>query len=262
MVPEPDLTRYADFLAFLDAQHAADPDLRAAWLGGSAATGGYDDHSDLDVEVLCAPGTYLEVYERILAGTRDRFSPAGVWELPASTYADGRQFFAALDPSPGRLDTPTRIVDVVVWDSTDEHRRVDVRRHGNPLVRFDPDRLVVLEHDDARAMRTTMEDTLDQVGQRRLVAEWLVNRAIARNHLPEAVALYLRLGLTPVVQLLRARHCPERHDYGLRYLHTDLPPADVTRIEGLLPGVERLRALSEECFAWQDELLQPDSSAV
>jgi hypothetical protein len=81
-------------------------------------------------------------------------------------------------------------------------------------------------------------------------------------HLPEAVSLYLRFALTPVVQLLRARDCPERHDYGLRYLHTDLLPEDAARIDQLLPGVERLREISAECFAWQDELLHTDSSAV
>jgi hypothetical protein len=57
------------------------------------------------------------------------------------------------------------------------------------------------------------------------------------------------------VQLLRARDCPERHDYGLRYLHTDLRPAYAERVDALLPGVERLRELSAACFAWQDELL-------
>ena len=98
-------------------------------------------------------------------------------------------------------------------------------------------------------------ETVDQIRQRRLVAEWLVNRAIARNHLPEAVSLYLRFALLPVVQLLRARDCPARHDYLFRYLHTDIDPEDAARVDALLPGVERLRELSAECFAWQDELL-------
>ena len=127
-----DLSRYADFLAFLDEQHAADPDLRAAWVGGSAATGGYDEWSDLDVEVLCAPGTYLDVYRRLLAAIRERFAPPDVWELLESTYLDGRQCFVTLDPSPGALAAPTRLVDVVVWETTDEHRHRDVRRHGSP----------------------------------------------------------------------------------------------------------------------------------
>ncbi len=258
----PDLTRYADFLAFVDDQHAADPDLRAAWIGGSAATGGYDEWSDLDVEILCTPGTYVAVYDRLLAAIRARFTPTSVWELPESTYPDGRQCFVTLDPAPGRLEGPTRIVDFVVWETTDEHRHRDVRRHGSPLVRFDPDGLIVERHDDQPARVRAIEESVDQVRQQRLVAEWLVNRAIARGQLPEAVSLYLRFALIPTVYLLRVRDCPARHNFGLRYLHTDIDPGDAARVEALLPGVERLRELSDECFAWQDELLNTDSSAV
>ena len=251
-----DLERYADLLAFLDEQHAADPDLRAAWVGGSAATGGYDDHSDLDINVLAAPGTFTEVYGRLARSLTTRFSPTSLWELPGSTYPDGRQLFATFEADPGALDGPTRLLDVVVYEPTDEHRHVDVRRHGTPLVRFDPDGLIVVRHDDESELHRGAEQTIDQIRQRRLVAEWLVNRAIARSHLPEAVSLYLRFALLPVVQLLRARDCPARHDYQFRYLHTDLHPEDAARVDTLLPGVERLRELSAACFAWQDELLR------
>ncbi len=250
-----DLRRYDDVLAWLDEQHAADPRLRCAWIGGSAATGGWDEHSDLDVEALTTPGDSAAVYERLLAGLRSAFAPTSVWELPEATYQDGRQCFVTFDPTPGDLTTPTRILDLVVWEPTEEHRHHDVWRHGSPLVRFDPDGLLVLRPDDEAALRTGAAETVEQIRHRRLVGEWLVNRATERGQLPEAVSLYLRFALTPVVQLLRARDCPARHDYGLRYLHTDLRPDDAARIDTLLPGVERLRDLSAECFAWQDGLL-------
>ena len=251
----PDLSRYDDLLAWLDDQHCADPDLRAAWIGGSAATGGWDEYSDIDIETLAAPGKHGEVYARLVAGLQQRFEPASVWQLPESTYADGRQCFVAFDARPGDLSSPTRILDLVVWEPTDEHRYRDVRRHGSPIVLFDPDGLVVERDDDEEARVRAVEERVGQVRQQRLVGEWLVNRGIARGQLPEAVALYLRFALIPLVYLLRVRDCPARHDFGLRYLHTDLAPADAARIDTLLPGVERLRELSRECFAWQDELL-------
>jgi hypothetical protein len=104
-------------------------------------------------------------------------------------------------------------------------------------------------------MARAIEATVGQIRQQRALGEWLVNRAIARGQLPEAVTLYLRFALNPVVYLLRVRDCPARHNFGLRYLHTDLAPQDAARVDTLLPGVERLRELSAECFAWQDELL-------
>jgi hypothetical protein len=251
----PDLSRYADILTWIDDLAERDADLVCCWIGGSAVTGGYDEHSDLDINVLAAPKTFARVFDDLVASLTSRFAVTSLWRLPDETYADGRQLFATFDGSPGALDRPTRLLDVVVYEATDEHRHIDVRRHGTPLVRFDPDGLIVLRDDDEAGLRRGAEHTVDQIRQRRLVAEWLVNRAVARNHLPEAVSLYLRFALLPVVQLLRARDCPERHDYLFRYLHTDLKPGDAARVDALLPGVDRLRELSAECFAWQDELL-------
>ena len=52
------------------------------------------------------------------------------------------------------------------------------------------------------------------------------------------------------------RDCYARHNFGLSYLETDIAPGDDAREDALLPGVERLRELSAECFAWQVELLR------
>ena len=49
-------------------------------------------------------------------------------------------------------------------------------------------------------------------------------------------------------------HCPARHDFGLRYLDTDLPPGYAERVEALLAR-RRPAARADAAFAWQDELL-------
>jgi hypothetical protein len=79
--------------------------------------------------------------------------------------------------------------------------------------------------------------------------------AVRRGQLPEAVQLYLGFGLSPLVRLLRIEHCPWRHDFGLRYLHEDLPADVANRVTSLLPGNGDLAELSAGCFAWTDELL-------
>ena len=92
---------------------------------------------------------------------------------------------------------------------------------------------------------------------RRASTEWLVNRAVRRGQLPEAVSLYLTFALGGLVRLLRIEHCPWRHDFGLRYLHTDLPADVAARVDALVPGPDNgdLAELSAACFAWTDELL-------
>jgi hypothetical protein len=71
------------------------------------------------------------------------------------------------------------------------------------------------------------------------------------------LAFYTRFALEPTVRLVRIRHTPARHDFGLRYLDADLPAPVAGRVEALLPlGTVDLAALADDCFAWQDELLE------
>lgn len=250
-----DLTRYDDVLDWLRGLSAADPDVVATWVCGSSVTGGYDDWSDLDVELLASPGTFVAVFDRLLSSYRELFAPSSIWHIPESVDPAVRQIISAIDADPGSLSAPTRILDVVVRDCDESSRRVDVVRHGPPLVLHDPGGVVELGPESVSDQERQIADTITQIRQRREVGQWLVNRAVARGQLPEALSLYLRFALTPVVQLLRIRDCPRRHDYGLRYLRTDLSPADAARIDTLLPGTDRLRELSDACFAWQDDLL-------
>jgi hypothetical protein len=258
-----DLSRYAEHIDWLTARCTQDPDIKAAWIGGSAVTGGYDDWSDLDVDVLCTPGTATTVHDRVVARFCADFQVKDRWTLPPDAYPDGAQSFLNLQARPGLLDEPTLLVDVLFVDATDEHTHVDARRHGTPLVLHDPDSVLVLRPDDQDKMSAAIDLAVDQVRQRRVTGEWLVNRAIRRGHWGEALDLHLRFALGPVVRLLRVRHCPWRHDYGLRYLRKDLGDELADRVEALVPGhgPGDLAAMSAACFAWLDELLL-DSSAV
>ena len=252
-----DLSRYADWISWLTARAGSDPDVLAAWVGGSAVTGGWDEWSDLDVDVLCRPGTAPAAYEGWLAAIDADFAPASVWDTPREWRPDGRQCFVCLQPRPGLLAEPTVLVDLVMSDLSDGHRHLDVRRHGTPVVLHDPDGLLVLRDDDADELARAVAVAVDQVRQKRPVSEWLVNRALARGHVAEGLDLYVRHGLSLLVRLLRAEPCPDRHDYGLRDLHDDLPADVADRLEGLVPGHsgEKLHELSGLTFAWIHELL-------
>jgi predicted nucleotidyltransferase len=249
-----DLSRYDDWLVWLRERAAHDPDLRVVFIGGSAVTGGYDDHSDLDVEVLATPGEAVTTYRRLLDAALRDFEVFAVWELPEATWPDGRQAFLNLTRDAGDLSVPTRIIDLHVSDLADHHRVVDPRRHGEPLVVHDPEGLVELGPDDEEAMERERIEAVSQIAARRPTAAWLVNRAIARGQLAEAVAFHLQFAVNPLVRLLRIVHCPARHDFGLRYLDTDLPDGYAARVEALLPGPD-LAERAEAAFAWQDALL-------
>ena len=251
----PDLSRYDDVLDLVRAHAAATPALRLATVGGSAATGRFDQHSDLDLE-LWAEGDHVAAYEALRDLLLDRLTTHHLWERPADTWPDGgRQLFVHLDPDAADLREPTRILDVVVHPLTTGTVVSDPRRHGTALVLHDPDQLLRRKPEPEEPHARARAALREQIAARRATAEWLVNRAIARGEPAEATDLHLRFAVTPLVQLLRMEHCPARHDFGLRYLRTDLPEGMAERVEALLPG-EDLAVRTRAAFAWQDDVLR------
>jgi hypothetical protein len=248
-----DLSRYDDCLRLLTALPDRVPTLQVVVVNGSAVTGSWDEHSDLDVEAWCS-GDAATTYDAVLALVRQELPVDHVWELPEATWPTGRQCFVHLQPDAADLGRPTRLLDVVV-QTTPDRLTMDTRRHGVPLVLHDPDGLLVLEDDDEAEMEAQRQQAVAQTSARRQTAAWLVERAIARGDLVEATALHLRFAVEPLVRLLRIRHCPARHDFGLRYLRTDLPAGLAERVEAVLPGPD-LAVRTRAAFAWQDEVLR------
>jgi hypothetical protein len=247
-----DLTRYSDWLDFLTALPDRVGDLRVVVVSGSAVTGGHDVHSDLDVQAWC-DGPAQPTYDAVLALVRQEFDVDHVWELPEATWPVARQCFVHLQPDAADLSRPTRLVDLFI-ETLPERLTMDTRRHGTPYVLHDPDGLLVLEDDDEADLESERKLAVEQAAARRQTAAWLVERAIARGDLAEATAFHMRFAIEPLVRLLRIQHCPARYDFGLRYLHKDLPEGMAERVEALLPGPD-LAVRARAAFAWQDEVL-------
>lgn len=247
-----DLGRYDDWLDFLRELPTHCGDVRVVVVSGSAVTGGYDTHSDLDVQVW-SDGPAAETYDVALALVHERFDVDHVWRVAADRWPTAAQGFVHLQPDAADLSRPTRIVDFFV-DRLPERLTIDVRRHGVPMVLHDPAGLLHLEHDDEEPMDAQRRRAVEQAAARRQTGAWLVERAVARGDLVEATWFHMRFAVEPLVMLLRIQHCPARHDFGLRYLRTDLPEGMAERVEALLPGPDLL-ARTRAAFAWQDEVL-------
>ncbi|MBT8484113.1 MAG: nucleotidyltransferase domain-containing protein, partial [Phycisphaerae bacterium] len=61
----------------------------------------------------------------------------------------------------------------------------------------------------------------------------LVEKALNRGHIAEAVHFYHAFSLRPLVEVLRMKHCPDRFDFGARYIDRDLPEEWAERVHRL-----------------------------
>jgi hypothetical protein len=89
-------------------------------------------------------------------------------------------------------------------------------------------------------------------------------KLIERDLPADAMHFYMSLVLRPLVDVLRCLHCPDRHDYGFRYIRHDLPRDAWALVEHLSyvsePGMLAAR-VAEARTAFEAALAKWDASA-
>jgi hypothetical protein len=83
-----------------------------------------------------------------------------------------------------------------------------------------------------------------------------VQKEINRKNYLEALDLYYNVTLSSLVEILRMMHNPFHYDFKMRYVHYELPPDVIKRLEWLysVRGLEDLQGKYEEASTWFSSL--------
>lgn len=193
-------------------------DIRAAWLGGSDATSRADELSDIDLMLIVRAGR-AEPAAGAVEAALVALSPIRVkLRLPMPTWHGFEQCFYQLENAPEYL-----MVDWLIIEQGQKHPWLEAERHGTPRVLFDKDSDIVPGHADRAALEAAAKKKVADIRAKFAMFRHLPPKLAQRGLGPDAAYFYQALVLRPLVDLLRARYCPERHDFGFRYLNDDLP---------------------------------------
>lgn len=223
--------------------------VRAAWLAGSQATGRLDEWSDVDLMLLVADHGVDEAIS-LVESTLGGMSPiARRYRVPEPAWHGHVQVFYQLTGAPDWL-----MVDVLLMKRSTSNWFLEPERHGTPVVLLDRDGLVKPAKLDRAAHDRLIAARLADLRVKFPMFQNLIRKCIRRNNPAEAMAFYHAFALRPLVDLLRIRHCPDRFDYGMRYLADDLPAGMAECIHDLsfvvdLDELERKHAACGALFA-------------
>lgn len=226
--------------------------VRAAWLGGSDATGRCDQWSDVDLLVIVEDETVertVAVIDAVLSG----LSPIAHRHrlLEPTPHGHFQEFISLRDADPCHL------VDYVVIKRSSTGWFLEPERHGHQLVLFDKDGVAKPAVFDRAVHEAKMTQRLGSLQETFPLFQSFVKKAVLRGDLADAWYAYLVHTLRPLVEVARMRHCPDRFDYGFRYLDRDLPPAIRHEIESLLlpRSIQEIGELRDRAEALFDRLL-------
>ncbi|MDB5097036.1 MAG: polymerase beta domain protein region [Cyanobacteria bacterium RYN_339] len=223
-------------------------DVLAAWLGGSAASGRTDEHSDVDLVAIAAN----DAVEAVLAAIEGALPIALRLALPMPTWHGHAQ---RLYRVAGKL------LDVVIMREDAPNRFLEPERHGTPVVLFDKPGLVRPAPLDPVAWHAKLRERVAYLVPSFDLLQELPRKAALRGLPMDAMGSYQTYTIRPLVELCRIKHCPWKYDFGLRYLERDLPAdlharlialcyvADPADILAKLPVAE---ALFQEVLAGMD----------
>lgn len=213
-----------EFVRVLKDGLESDEGVRAAWLGGSKATGTEDEHSDIDMVLIAEDDEVERVLEKARALIASLSPIRHYWRAPEPAWHGHSQFFA----QPERLKSPFFFIDLVVMRKSHPMKFLETARHGTPAVLFDKDGLVRAEPDGGgpEERRSRQRRRINDIAAFLPFAELLVRKEALRGRELDALGFYQRLLFTPLVELLNIRLRPDRFDFGVRYLKREMPAAE------------------------------------
>ena len=224
----------------------------ALWESGSVAFGRVDALSDIDLQMAVEDEQIAAAFELVEVSLAQLASIEARWEVPSPTWHGHAQRFYRLAGT-----SPHLLIDVCVMRKSTRRRFLEPERHGRVRVLFDKQHWIEQIPMSEETLRRQLESRTAQLRARLLLFGSFVEKELARGHLIDALAFYQSLLLRPLVDALRIRYDPCRHDFGPRYLHHDLPVDIVARLSELwlVHDSSDLHAKQAEARAWLAQIL-------
>lgn len=238
----------AELLRTLRQALVADPEVRAAWEGGSAAFEAEDEWSDVDAVAVVGDDAVEAVFGRVEQAL-EALSPIAL-RLPMPAAPGSTQRFYRL-----RDAGEFAVVDLVLIRRSDPLLFREVELHGRGCNWIDHDGLLQDErHLDPDLDRAQALARIGPLCDGFAMFQHLVRKELARGRATDALAFYQAWTLRPLAEALRLLHAPPTRVFGLRYLARDLPADTVRRFERLafVGDLAQLAQRHAEARRWFD----------
>jgi hypothetical protein len=203
-----------------------DPEVDAAWEGGSAAFGRHDELSDIDAVAVVADDAVATVFGRVEAALQT-LSPIELLLAMPQQPGYAQKFYRLRDAG------EFLVIDLVLFRRSDPLLFREAELHGSGATWFDRTGVLVERHLDLQADLAAAQARVPVLITQFEMFQHLTLKEIARDHASDALAFYQAWTLRPLVEALRLLHAPHTRIFGLRYLARDLPAPVVQRVEAL-----------------------------
>jgi hypothetical protein len=226
--------------------------VHALWEGGAACFDRADAWSDMDLQACVDDERVADTFAAVEAAAEQAVGIETTFVMPEPAWHGHAQRFYRFRGQP-----PWLMLDLCVQKRSATNCFLETEIHGKHLFVFDRIELEKAQGPlDRKARDEKLQARIAYLRGRVGMFAHMVEKECRRQHPIDVFAFYQSMILLPLVELLRIRHDPWRHDFGLRYLHDALPAPIARRVEDLcyLRNFPDLQAKSRAALRWFDEL--------
>jgi predicted nucleotidyltransferase len=218
---------------------------------GSVSFGNDDELSDMDLVVDADEGRAADVFAEVEAALAALAPFDSIWRVPEPAWHGYSQRFYHLEGTPDYF-----YIDFLVRADGKPVRLNEVEHPGAPRVYFDKTGVTVSTHLDTAGLEEKLAARVESIQGMLPMLAAFARKEIRRGNAADAMSYYQTGVLRPLVELLRIRHCPLRHAFGLRYLKQDLGEENAERIAKLsyASDMGELADRVDEAQQWFNEL--------
>jgi hypothetical protein len=219
----------------------------AMWEGGAVAFDRVDEWSDVDICVDAADDRVEEAFP-VVEQALESLAPIELkYDVTGPKLGEYVQAFYRLEGT-----SEFMLVDFAVFKHSAPDKLLEPEIHGASRFHFNKGDAVKIPHLDRDGLHRTLGKRVEDLGKRFEMFACFVIKEIERGNYIEAHDFYNRFVLGSLVEALRIKHKPVRHDFRTRYVHHDLPPEVVKELVGLyfVKEHEDLRQKYEAASKW------------
>lgn len=214
--------------------------VHAFYEGGAVAFNRVDRWSDIDLYIVVDDDKANDAF-LVVEKTLTLLSPLQQkYDVPETGFPGISQAFYKLENASEYL-----IIDLAIVKLSCPDKLLEPRIHGNNVFYFNKSNKIKPQTFDRTAFAKRVHARLDRLQARFAMFNNFVQKEINRGNSLEAIDLYHNLTLATLVEALRIKHNPFHYDFKMRYVHYELPPETVEKLDHLY-FVRNMKDLQEK----------------
>ncbi|MCG8573054.1 MAG: nucleotidyltransferase domain-containing protein [Spirochaetes bacterium] len=201
----------------------------AAWEGGSKASGFYDEHSDIDLLMICEENKIEEAFILLENYFEENFGIQKKYRLPEPAWHGHSQAFYKLNHTPELF-----FMDILIEKkSAPGEKFMEKDRHGEGYIWFDQQGFINTAPTPVETIRQKNIQAFQLATGLFWVLEADLKKQLYRGRVADSLDGYYKL-LARLAVLLNLKYRPEKFDFGFRYVYRDYPIEAREKVESLL----------------------------